>query len=532
VKRTAAALFLLAVVALLYRKVTRLWWTYDDAWILHIGLVRPWTDAFTQADVWPQKLFTPLLTATYEALMQFAGLHPSRWYRVDLVLIGACGVALFFALRLYTKTLPSLAGAFLFVAGPPLCSFATQLMTVHYLEAILLGTFATIAFVLAFRRMSVPLNALSALLYFLAMLAKEIAIPLPVLLICLPERSLRVRARHLSFHGIAFAAYLVWRWRVIGTVFGGYGWAIAPREIPAVVATLPWKVIVACAGAGEGVGLLLVALAAIGAAAALRTRQAWIAAALTFVVAIAPILPVSKEMQSRYALMPWLWLSVAFAIGVAKWRIGAREALIAAACAAVIVANRQEWTGTYAHAKRMSDEARAFFSMDGNAVLRAPAIPAGSMAEYQWLKEEHLRRGRGTGWFYDDLYLCSAALDGKRIYEYVAARREVVEVTARIPDYARAWCGSIRQNAPLRAEFHHRGESLFWDFGPYKRGRWSVLLGNGVQAFEVPREDGFRLAGVPRLALRIRYDAPEGWVTYSPEIALDFERQPDLTWHR
>jgi hypothetical protein len=59
-----------------------------------------------------------------------------------------------------------------------------------------------------------------------------------------------------------------------------------------------------------------------------------------------------------------------------------------------------------------------------------------------------------------------------------------------------------------------------------------VLIANGVQAFDVPREDGFRLPDIPGISLRIRYDSPQGWVTYSPELALDFVRQPRLNWSR
>src|SRR5438128_11639774 len=117
VKRSASVVFLMAVVALLYRKVTRLWWTYDDAWNLHVSLVRRWTDAFTQADIWPQHFFMPLLIATYETLLHFAGLDADHWYRIQLVLLGLCAVAVFFALRLYVDTLPALSGALIFAAG-------------------------------------------------------------------------------------------------------------------------------------------------------------------------------------------------------------------------------------------------------------------------------------------------------------------------------------------------------------------------------------------------------------------------------
>ena len=525
-------LLLLGVVAVLYRKATRLWWTYDDAWNLHVSLVRRWTDAFTEADIWPQQFFTPLLIATYETMLRFAGLDPDHWYRIQLVLLGLCVVAVFFALRLYVDTLPALGGALIFAAGPPLCAFATQLMIVHYLEAILLGTLATIVYVLAFRRRSISLELLSALLYFAAMLAKVIAAPLPLLLLFLPENTFRVRARHLIFHTLALGAYLLWRYRVIGTVFGGYGWAISPAELPALLATLPLKVVLAFAGAGVGVGVACVVLLTTGMANAVRTRQALLFAGVTLLFAVAPIIPVSKEMQAWYAILPWLWLCVVFTLGASRLTPNARYALIAAAVATVVVANRQEWTREYARALRMSVEARAYMTLDSTSLLRRPTIPPSSMPELRWLKEEHFQQARGAGWFYDDLYLCGSALTGKRIYEYLPARREVAEVTARIPDLARAYCSSIRESAPLRIEFHHREETLRWRFAPYRDGRWSVVVAGGMMAYNVRPDDGFRLTGVPGLALRVRYESPEGWVTYSPELALDFARQPDLVWHR
>jgi len=532
VKRSASVVFLLAVVLVLYRKVTRLWWTYDDPWNLHVSLVRRWTDAFTMPDIWPQHFFMPLLIATYEAMLRFAGLDPDHWYRIQLVLLGLCGVAVFFALRLYVDTIPAVGGALVFVAGPPLCAFATQLMVVHYLESILLGTLATIVYVLAFRRRSITLELLSALLYFGAILAKVIAAPLPLLLLILPENTLRVRARHLSFHAVALAGYFVWRYQVIGTIFGGYGWAISPRELPQLLAMLPWKVILSFAGAGLGVGFVAVGLLSIGVSLAIRTRQALLFAGVTLLFAILPIIPVSKQMQSWYAVLPWLWLCCVFALGAAKLKNASRVLLLSVAGVAVVIANRQEWTREYARALRMSDEARAYMTLDSTSLLRRPAIPPSSMPELRWLKEEHLQRVRGAGWFYDDLYLCSSALTGKRIYEYLPARREVAEVTARIPDLARAYCSSIRDSAPMRVEFHHHDETLQWRFAPYVDGRWSVVVAGGLMAYDVRREDGFRLTGVPGLALRVRYESPEGWVTYSPEIALDFARQPDLVWHR
>lgn len=530
VARIAASLLLPVAALVFYRKAIRLWWTLDDAWLLHRAIVRPWTDAFQGDSV--HQLFTPLLDVTYTLWVLLWGLHPALWYGAHLSLMTACAAAGYLALRLYVPVWPALAGALLFLAAPPLCTFATQLMLVHYLEAFLLGVLSIVAFVTAARRGSNPLVVLSALLYFAAMLAKEIAIPLPLVLLFLPERSIGARARHLVFHAVAAIAYFLWRYAAIGTVLGGTGWTIRPGEVPVLLATLPWKLLREWTGDSLGSGLVAVALLSIGVAAALRSRRAIALAAVSLALAVAPLIFISKEMQARYALTSWAVLVAGFSVGVARFRLAPQSVITLCAAAALIIANRQEWAATYATAQRMSEEGRAYAVLDGSGILRRPSIPPAAMTELQWLKEDHLGRARGTGWFYDDIYLCTAQLGGRRVFEWAPKQREVVEVTDRIPDLSRVYCSAIREDAQLEAAFSYRDEALFWEFGPYERGEWSVVMGGGLNAFPVPRRDGFHLAGVPGLTLRVRYEAPEGWVTYSPEIALDFIRQPTLEWRR
>ena len=72
---------------------------------------------------------------------------------------------------------------------------------------------------------------------------------------------------------------------------------------------------------------------------------------------------------------------------------------------------------------------------------------------------------------------------------------------------------------------------MFWDFGPYTDGSYSVLFADGIKAYDVPRHDGFRLSGVQMLTLRLRYQSPAGWVTYSPDIVVDFKK-PVTAWRR
>lgn len=499
-RSVAVALLLAALTFVLYRKVTRLWWTYDDAFTLHLVTAHSLGDSFFERDVWPQKLFTPLVNTAFEAQLAAFGPEPSRWYVVHLILLLAAAIALYATLRLWLSVSASLTAAVLFVAGVPTCAVIVVLGGTHYLQAIALACLSVMAFVRG-------RPWLSALLYLVAMLAKETAVPLVVLLAFLPGR----KWRDLAPHALALLVYLAWRRAVIGALLGGYGWAIAPDEWPWLLASLPKKIALASAGAGLEAGLALLLLTAAGVAIALRRN--FVLVAVAFVLAVGPIVPVSKEMQRRYALMPWLAWSIAFVAGTDRLRRG-KTALLAGASVLAIVANRQEWSHELRKTQRMSDEAHFFFYMPPDGLLRAPTVPPAAMGELVWL-QSYSGRPTGASWFFDDYFLCTGRASGKRIWEYVPARREVVEIAA--PP-----CPSYRRDAGLSWQFRYRDGSLFWKLGPWETGRYRVLLGDGVQAFDVPREGAFRLPDTPGLALRVRYDSPEGWKAVSDVIGLRF----------
>jgi hypothetical protein len=523
----AIAALLAAFVWVLYHKVTTLWLTLDDANTIHIVSENALRSFFFDGALWPQKLYTPLLFVATDGEWTAFGLDTTRWYLAHLAMIAASAIAIYATLRRYFDPIGASAAALLFAAAVPLCGLTMSLTGVHYFMALLLGALSTIAYVTALRRGRLSLSFLSAALYFLGMLAKETVVPLVVLLVFLPDRDWRTRARLAVPHGVAIIVYLALRRAVIGTIAGGYGWAVLPEEWPHLIVTLPWRLVVAMGGIGP------VLLIAIGVVLALRNRRAIPLFVVALFLAVGPILPVSKVMQPRFALMPWLVLAIAFAAGVSTLK---RRALAAALVVPVLIvtiaANRHEWRDEFRIARRMSDEARFFvFDIPANGLLRAPAIPPAAMGELNWLKL-HEHRQPGASWYYDDFFVCSGGTEGKRTWQYDAAHRTLVEITSSMAQNSQRFCGAIRSTAPLSVEFHHRGQTLLWHFGPYRDGTYRVLRDNGQQAFDVPASDAFRLGDVPGIALRVEYQSPAGWVTYSPDFALDFVHHPDLAWHR
>ena len=232
---------LVVLIWLLYRKVTRLWWTYDDAYTLHVVTTHSFRDFFISADVWPQKLYTPLEKTAYKLQVGWFGLNTVRWFTLHLAIASAAAISVYAAARSYFRPIAALAGAALFAASVPMCSQATELGRTHYFQAIALAGLSVALYVRALRGSRYWLSIASAALYLLAMLEKETVVPLVVLLLALPDRDVRTRARYAAGHAAALLAYLAARRAVIGTLFGGYGWAVERGEWPSLILALPKK---------------------------------------------------------------------------------------------------------------------------------------------------------------------------------------------------------------------------------------------------------------------------------------------------
>jgi hypothetical protein len=529
-----AAAALLALSWALYHRAAGLWWSHDDLFQLRYLLTWSPGQYALDPEVWrrlPFKMLTPLLFLSLDLDLSLFGLSPRGFYLHQILAVGLCAVALHAVLRLWLQPLWSFAGAFLFLISPPVASLAPLLMVRHYPEAILFLLLAVWGYVRAVRSGRIGWAVLAAVFYLAAMLAKEIAVPLVLLLPLIPEGGLRTRLRCALPPAVALALYLAWRVHMLGTLLGGYGWVVAPGDWPGLALALPGKIGRELLGAPSVAGWLtaLILLAGLLLLAARGARAAVLVFAAAL-LAILPVLPVSTEMAPRYAVLPALGIAAAFAFGGA-WAERFRGVLLLAACGGGLLVNREVWAGTLERLERMSAENRFFLEMGPGDLLRLPLGPPASMGELQWYKQEKLGRAGGSGWFFDDLYLCSGAAEGRRVFGWDPAARRVVDVTAEMPARRRAHCSAVRWNAPLSVRFTGGGPAVLWDLGSYREGRYSLVFGDGIQAFEVPRQGGFQVRNARRLVLRVRYEAPEGWVTYSPELAVDFTKG-EFRWER
>lgn len=535
------ALGLASLPGLLFHRVLDLWWLADDFFNLrYVHAYGPLQYGFEPA-VWhrlPFRMLTPLLFASLDLDLDLFGLRPRWFYFHQLAAAGLATAALYLVLRLWLPRTWAAAGAGIFWLGPAAGSLVGLLMVRHYIEAIPLAVGAVGALVLAVRQGSRGWSLASALLYLAACLEKEIAVPLPFLLALLPEGGLGERFRRLRPHAAVLGLYLALRLWMLGTFLGGYGWAVEPGGWPRLAVLLPGKLLAELAGHAPSGWVLVAILGGAGAAYALAVRRRAAATGALALLAVLPVLPVSTEMEPRYALALWLLAVVLFAFaGRALAARGGRGRAAAGTLLVVVLlaglfTHVTVWGERLASLERMSTENRAFLRLAPGDLLRKPLGYPASMAELARFKTEMLGLPAGAGWFYDDLYLSTRSEGLRRVWEYDPSARRVVDVTASVPALRRRHRSATRGEASLTARLHHEGETLFWRLGPYGAGSYAFVLANGVRVFEVPQRGGFQLPGWTGISFRVRYRSPEGWVTYSPELSMDFERHPSLRWRR
>ncbi|HWM89669.1 MAG TPA: hypothetical protein VN493_02765 [Thermoanaerobaculia bacterium] len=538
----ALAALLAALGWAVYHRALGLWLTYDDFFHLHYLHTSTPAEYLLKPEVWqrlPFKMITPLLFLSFDLDLALFGLDAHAFLVHQLVSFSLCVAALYLVLRLWLPRSWAAFGTLLFVLGPVIASIAPLLFVRHYVEATLLSLLAVGLYVLALRRArSWPLATLSAVLYLLAMLAKEIAVPLVFLLLLLPEGTLRRRLTLAAPHAAAFVLYFAYRLYMLGTFNGGYGFLVDPVDLPRLALLLPGKIGKELLGHPSAASWAMLAALLIGLGIVLlKGRAVALLVGASVLLALLPILPVSTEMVPRYAMPAWMVLVLAFPFAVrslmdrdgAVRLAGAGLALVAAA--GTLVAHLDAREAVFAKVERMSAENRAFLEMGPGDFLREPLGPPASMGELEWLKKDLLKKRPGAGWFYDDFFLCKNSELG-RVWTWDPAHRRVENVTASLPRLRRRHCSAIREGAPLTVEMHAAGRTLHWTLGPYRDGKYSFVLGDGIQAFPMPANGGFQLRQPGALALRIRYQSPEAWTTYSPELAMDFRQSPSFRWAR
>lgn len=219
-----ATVFFVAMSFLIYHTALKLWWTFDDPYILELAIFENPIDLFLRPDVY-QRLsianFTPLPIASYALNYHLFGFDPQWFYAYQILLLGLLATGIFLLVRRW-HSLTAVWAALLFLASGPAALSGHVLMTRHYVEGACWSLLSVLLLLSASRSNINSRCWLAGTAYLASCLCKEVYIPLVLAVPFLIEGSWRKRWQILLPFICALIAYIPWRFWMLGN-FGGYG---------------------------------------------------------------------------------------------------------------------------------------------------------------------------------------------------------------------------------------------------------------------------------------------------------------------
>jgi len=441
---------------------------------------------------------------------------------------------LYFVLLLYVPSTFAAIGSALFVIGTPVTEIVTQLMTRHYLEGMVLALIAMYLFVKALRTKWIVLAWVSGLVYILAMAAKEVYVPLVLAVLALPENTWRIRFKYAIPLLLAILFYIPWRMWMLGEAVGGDGSIVKIQDL----LLLPSKILQPLFNCNTLWGVLT-AFIVLGIIFGMSWRR-WHAFLYTIwmgVLVLIPILPLAHGgLHLRYVFAIWVTLCVGVSIGLfnlwrfASWRIFVVSLLWVNIILITFINSNNHMTNYVEGMHRWRAEGKFILDETGiEKLLVEPKGPTWFYSYLTWLRQEVFKRPKGPSVVYDDVFFLDNDIVGMSVWTY--SNGYIIDATRDVADSIKKLRGIIRTEAPLSVKVDFKETKISLQLGPYHDGNYFALVGNNLFPHPVRREDTIKVRATFEAIFRIRYNSPEGWITYSPLFIISPEARSVL-WKR
>lgn len=530
-------------IALLFHDLPGGFWHGDDTAILIHALDAPGLSAFLEPEVWrklsPSNL-TPWLSFSFKVDLWLGGPDPRTFYLHQLVSLGLLVTGAYGLGRLWMPAAWSLFFTLLFLAGAPTDAVVGALMTRHYLEGLLFAVLSVITFVLAERRQLPGGLILSGLFYALATTAKEVYVPIPLILLLMPTaRPVRQRLAALIPFGVIGGLYILWRRYMLGDLIGGY----TPTESGTLLQPL-----LDALGVFSGFPALLLgpywalptgALAAVLAFVLVQRPRALPLALALLLGVLGPMLPLTRfpgiSGPDRYLFLLWFCLCLCVALAcmhaVRALPLGGPGKALTALVLALTALLPSAATG---HALAESrKKGSASFDVQGrfiNSASEAVAfIPSQEILGSYWFFTSlcELKQRTGSGCPHPVIRGVPVHKPVHQLFKLNPQRGVMEDVSARLEEEMRL-NGETDLTRPLSARFTLEHGRIHWELGPYDTGTY-YIASDALGRYALPPKGTLRSA-ISGQSFYVQYESPEGWLSTSPQLHLRAGQV--LSWER
>lgn len=570
---------LAAIAGLLYHSVLSSYFLYDDPFMLRSVVNHaPW-EYFYKPEVWRQfnvSYLTPWVPLSYGLDLRLFGVDPKLFYLHQLVAVWLASTMLYKVLKIWTGGLAAIGAAF-FLVSAPAAATTEILMFRAYIEGSLFVLLSVYFFVKSVRKASAFYSVLSAVFYAAAISAKEIFLPLVILVLFLPEGDVKKRISRAVPLMAVLALYIPWRYMMLGDLLAGPGGRLFPGYEGLRSITLFIKDIYGSFGMMSGispassfvnpvVAAVFFCFVVLSSLILAKERNYLPLVFFSLVLLSVYAVPLSiinfslaAADSSVYRLMVLIDICLAAVFTVSasflyhrlkrsgfspslRTALTRMVALVFAGTVLLVLWHATRWIQNERRTvlKPLAEEGR-FFSTANRDVLLVKSSPLyGGFYYYENL--EYFRRlylhERSPMVVYDVFAFVddpdSPILKNKRVYKYNPVTSAISDITSSYVKERAAYLARVR-NLPLEARLTLDRGDFRYAIGPSNSGRYFLLLGYKpdlyCMKFEV-REFETRIPINIKMYCRFGWESPDGGVTFSPEWFVDSSKKQDIFWER
>lgn len=523
-------------------------WRWDDPSILHHLHKYSFISDFTQPEVWRQfspANLTPWLIVSFDIDLLLFGMRPQLFYLHQLLAITAVSFALYLCLTLWVRKRVAFLGAALLLCSTPVLLAAQQLMTRHYVEGAVFCLLSLILFVNHLRSGGSLMLLASACFYMLAIFAKEVYVPLVILLPFLPEATFIKRIRALLPFFAIVVSYVVWRSYMLNTLAGGYSGGSDLFNIAflsdVIMTFLRFPTLLF--GQLQGFATLMILLL-VTAYAWFCRKHLWLGITV-LTLSLLPLIPLVQFpgilIADRYLFLVVIVCSfiVAFCAGRLLDRANAERrygfsgiiyGIMLFLCISLFLQGNKVRSSVLEVAGEFDVQSDFIWTNNSNLAF----IPSAHILPNYWFvanliafKASLLPDTTAPAPVPDAIYLEGVNAD---LYEYDARCSCMQEVSVSVTEMLEANHQLRRDDAALSLQYSYDAGYFIWEFGPYDNGEYHVVS-QVIGVIPAPRAGRLRVTLAEDTPFYLRYTAPEGWITYSDEQRIR-SNQSKVYWQR
>jgi hypothetical protein len=502
-----------------YQAHLHAWWLADDPALLQAIAAQGIFPHFYVSDVWRQVSpanLTPWLLASLGIDWQLFQLAPFGYYLHHFLAFSlVLSVSYWLLIRYFSPLIASFVLSW-FVLSTPVAHLLQFLMVRHYLEGLGFAVAALLFYLKALRYDNRQWSLLGSGCYLLAVTAKEIYVPLIILLPLFPEARWRQRINHLIPFIFIAIGYVLWRAEMLQwqRLVSGYDSSVIPKLTWDYILHLPQHLMRILEWVTPWQRIIFSATLLLFWSVLLRqARISQILQVFLWIAAVSvPIIPVLTILDTRYLVLPYFLLCIGFgwSLQYLKPRYPV-AAIILGFC--LVIASVQ--TVYHLSFNQLQQRYRA----EGHFILRGESgtlmQPIGMYWYYQglqWLRIHTLQLPDSTSVCYDP---CVCAMTPP-IYHYDAHQLRLDKYTE-----SQATCGLKMQS--LQSQVRLENDILFWQLVAHPTGQYYASLSKNNQLhgqfFPIPATGQFAVVA-EKVYLVFKYVAATGETQYSPNLEV------------